>query len=144
MLRYLIGISPVKNSSIRFPWAGVVKALNDGSKHSVYNYRLASGGEVSPTIGAQAERIAAGTRTLPTQETCSFVYHCAQGKGSTTLTLTDGQKVALKWVANDTFAVPNWSVIEHEVEEGEDVYFFVFQDRPLMISMGMWSKNEPL
>lgn len=101
-------------------------------------YKNAHGAEVSRTLGAHAERIQADTSSPARQETCSFVFHCVDGSGSSQLVLSDGTETVLKWSENDTFAVPAWTTIRHRAIVGQDAYLFAFSDRPLVKSIGWY------
>ena len=51
--------------------------------------------------------------------------------------------MTVTWNKNDTFAVPAWSRIVHEADDGSDAYLFVINDRPLQERLGMFFVNEP-
>lgn len=126
-------------SKSQFPWAPVEKYLKDvEGPYAVYHYASGDGKPLSPTLGGQAERIAAGTTSPTVQETGSFVYHIVEGDGYTTI-LTPGEKSPRKitWTEKDTFAVPAWSRISHTATSSSDVYLFAINDRPMITSLGL-------
>lgn len=130
------------SASLAFPWAMVQTALDvEAAPHAIYHYRKKDGEEVSNTIAAQAERIRAGTTTEPSRRTCSFVYHCAKGHGSTEVFSANGTLTTLDWKENDTFAAQAWSRIAHTASGSEDAYLFAFCDRPLLQSLGMYREE---
>jgi gentisate 1,2-dioxygenase len=126
---------------MRFPWKDVRAALDKGNlPYSIHHYHKRGGQHVSNTIGAQAEKVASGTTSPPSRETCSFVYHIESGEGITTLECPNGTKTEIKWTARDTFAVPAWSQIQHTCTSTEDAYLFAVNDRPLLERLGSLQK----
>ncbi|KAI5818277.1 RmlC-like cupin domain-containing protein [Pyronema omphalodes] len=133
---------PVDESPSKFPWAPVQEALdNQGGDYAQVEYLHEDGQRLSRIIGGHAERVKAGTTAPQRKETSSFVFHVYQGRGYTLVGEGSEQK-KLQWEQSDTFAVPHWKRIQHVVEEGEDAYLFSFSDRPLMMNLGMWKKEE--
>ncbi|KAK5199169.1 hypothetical protein LTR99_001211 [Exophiala xenobiotica] len=130
------------NKSLRFPWAPVKAALDAApSPHAMYHYKKPDGSEVSYTLNAQAERITAGSSSPVRRDTCSYVFHCASGQGSTRILTASGTETCLEWKANDTFAIPAWSRITHTVTGTENAYLFAFSDKPLLQSLGMYRRE---
>jgi len=126
-------------SKSQFPWAPVEKNLKDTEgPYAVYHYVSEDGNPLSPTLGGQAERIAAGTTSPDVQETGSFVYHVIEGDGYTTI-LAPGEQNPRKitWTGKDTFAIPAWSRISHTATSSSDVYLFAINDRPMITSLGL-------
>ncbi|RSH81656.1 uncharacterized protein EHS24_007836 [Apiotrichum porosum] len=125
-------------SPIVFPWVDMQAAL-DATKgkqaHSIVRYTSQEPGhegeEVSKIIGAQCERLDAGAKTVPVQETTSAVYHCVDGQGRTKI----GDKV-IEWVKGDTFTVPSWQEYTHEADV--DSYLYRFDDRPMITALGFY------
>ena len=101
-------------------------------------YRTAKGEYISRTLGAHAERLNAGKTARLPRESCSFVYHVVQGKGSTNIELSKGNTESVEWTHGDTFAVPAWSKLSHSASLDEDIYLFVLSDRPALESLGMY------
>jgi gentisate 1,2-dioxygenase len=91
-------------------------------------------------MGGQAERIDQNSKSPPIRESCSFVYHCFQGQGRTTLRLADGSVQDIEWSRGDTFAVPAWTERVHKVG-GERSYLFAVNDLPLLSNLGMYRKE---
>jgi gentisate 1,2-dioxygenase len=132
------------NSSWKFPWAETAAAL-DGSpaeSYARYEYRSENGAYLSKTIGAQAERVAAGTTTRPLRETVSFVYHVYEGEGYSTIVTPDGVEEKVQWKTSDTFSVPAWSAVSHTctLESGSS-YMFAVTDRPMIEALGLGRKE---
>lgn len=128
---------------MHFPWAPIKSLLSSSDRsHSIYHYAGPNSAPISRTLSAQAERVAAGTTSPGSRETCSFVYHVPQGTGSTRIVNGDGTEVTLKWKENDTFAVPAWSRVTHSASDEGDVYLFAFSDRGLLERLGLYRKEE--
>lgn len=129
---------------MKVPWAQVQKHLDAQEKpHAVYEYEIVRGGKRAPlstTIGAQAERIEARCESPPVRETCSFVYHCFDGSGSTTLKLANGNVEVVEWSRGDTFAVPAWTERVHTAQ-GATSYLFAVTDAPLIRNLGMYRRE---
>lgn len=143
-------------SPLVYPWAEMQKKLDASPEsHTIVRYTSQEPGqeghEVSKIIGAQCERIAAGTTTEVVQETTSAVYHVVDGAGSSKI----GDKT-IDWVKGDTFSVPAWAPYSHEVsrrsqDEGqgsladaiasqaaETTYLYRFDDRPMITALGFY------
>ena len=123
----------VTSSPWHFPWKNVEAQFQaENGPHRLHHY-LPQGKPLSTTIGAQAEMIVAGHQTSVSQETCSFMYHCYQGHGETSITTPQGEHSVIQWKARDTFAIPAWSKISHRNLSDQDVaYLFAVNDRPLL------------
>lgn len=130
---------PVNDSPLRYPWA-IMKAALDGIPGDFasrdYNDATSGTGPISPTLGAMALRINAGTTVRPQRDTCSFVFHIIQGSGKTNISCL--KSTTIQWSKGDTFAVPAWSHIIHDVNAGEDAYLFALTDRPLLDNLDMY------
>jgi gentisate 1,2-dioxygenase len=135
--------SDVSTSPFKFPWSATKKILDSGEgSHTTHHFKYKDLSGVSRTLGAQAERVKAGTSTEKKCETFSYVYSPRSGTGYTTITQqrpgTDlSEPIVIKWGPKDVFAVPSWSEIVHTADEGEDAYLFAFNDRPQMESLGL-------
>jgi gentisate 1,2-dioxygenase len=114
------------------PWL-TMQALLDaaGGEHSVADYATPLGRPVSRTLGAGAERLAAGARSGRRRTTASSVLHVYAGSGSTRVGDT-----TLTWQRGDTFAVPAWTPFEHIADASATAYLFHFDDRPLLAALG--------
>ena len=110
----------------------------DWSRHI---YRKADGGYISKTLGAHAEKVKAGKKSQPRRETLSFVYHVQSGSGRSEIEVFNGEKMTVEWGKSDTFAVPAWSRISHAADDGQDAYFFVLSDMPVMESLDMYVRE---
>lgn len=137
--------NPVSNSSAKFPWVTVEEKLNancEASPYARYDYRQLDGQHLSRTISAQAERIAAGSTTAKSQETCSFVYHVYDGEGYSVITAPGSEEKKVFWRSRDTFSVPAWSMISHTctMENGQ-AYLFAINDRPMVEALGLTGKQ---
>lgn len=125
-------------------WGPVQEYLDsqDGH-HATFHYRKEgskAGQPLSLTIGGQAERIDANSESPSIRESCSFVYHCFEGSGSTTLALADGTSTEVQWSKGDTFAVPAWTARVHK-GGNERSYLFAINDLPLLQNLGMYRKE---
>ncbi|KAK5044418.1 hypothetical protein LTR84_011290 [Exophiala bonariae] len=127
------------NSKSQFPWAPVEKRLKGAEgPYAVYHYVTDDGKALSATLGAQAERVAAGTTSPTVQETGSFVYHVVEGEGySTILSPGDKSPKDIRWTGKDTFAIPAWSQISHTATSNTDVFLFAINDRPMVTALGL-------
>ena len=129
--------------NIRVGWEDAQSFLDaQPGAHATFHYQVGPEGSqraLSKTIGAQAERVDGGRQTEVVQESCSFVYHCFRGSGSTTLQLADGSSTEVAWKAGDTFAVPTWSIRTHK-SDADRSYLFAVNDRPLLENLGMYRK----
>jgi len=134
-----------ENSSWKFPWARAAAALNTNLEepYAQYEYRLDNGAFLSKTIGAQAERVAAGTTTKSLRETVSFVYHIFEGEGYSTIITPDGMEEQVEWKAKDTFSVPAWSAVSHTctLKDG-NAYLFAINDRPMIEALGLQKRES--
>lgn len=134
---------PAEHSELRFPWAVVQQKLDEGDdKHKIFHYTRRDGSHLSKTISAQAEKVASGFTTAPSQEVFSFVYHVYQGEGYTTIrNAVDGSEKKVNWKAKDTFAVPAWSEVSHTSTSIEgNSYLFAINDRPIVEALTFISK----
>ena len=112
--------------------------------HAIYHYGVPGDkyrGNLSLTMVGKAERVDAGTSSPPTRESCSFVYHCHSGKGSTLLRLANGGEETIEWNQGDTFVVPAWTERIHTADGGATSYLFAVNDLPLLSNLGMYRKE---
>ncbi|PLB35002.1 cupin domain-containing protein [Aspergillus candidus] len=131
-------------SKLKIPWSTVAASLNAdlSTFYAKYEYRLEDGSHLSRTLSAQAERVAAGSTTPKSRETCSFVYHVYEGTGYSTIASPDGKEEKVEWREKDTFSVPAWSSISHTctMSNGQ-AYLFAINDRPIVEALGLWRKG---
>jgi gentisate 1,2-dioxygenase len=92
---------------------------------------------VSKTLGGSAERLSSGSSSPYRRETASFVYHVIEGSGYTDI---DGEKIV--WKTGDTFCIPSWHRFKHVAEQGPTVYLYVFDDKPMLKSLGFYRTEE--
>lgn len=116
--RYPAEDSP--SAPILFPWSETQPKLDASSKdHVVIRYTSQEPGkgeqDVSLRIGAQVEKIKAGTITGLERENASSVYHVISGKGKTQV----GEDI-VEWVKGDTFCVPSWAGCIHHVSHRKE------------------------
>lgn len=129
----------VTDSPLRLPWAEMQAKLDvDPRDWVLHEYKAASGGEISQTLGAQAERIKAGKAGSANKNTCSYVYHVRSGNGRTEIETPHGITRTVRWSKGDTFAVPAWSTILHHASNEDDAYLFAFCDRPALKALSMY------
>lgn len=125
---------------LQIGWDEVQQDLDAQSgSHAVYYYRSPSGDPLSRTMGGQAERVDAGTKSPAIRESCSFVYHCYEGSGRSELKLANGETKTVEWSKGDTFAVPAWTERVHVAFELS--YLFAVNDSPLLNNLGMYRKE---
>jgi gentisate 1,2-dioxygenase len=79
----------------------------------------------------------AAKHTTSSQETCSFIYHCYEGEGQTIVTTPSEETTKIDWVAQDTFAIPAWSTVQHINKSPAASFLFAMNDRPLVESLGL-------
>lgn len=117
--RYPAQDSP--SSELLFPWIDMEKKLlaADGD-HATVRYTSQEEGkegqDVSNRLGAQCERLEAGTSSARAQENASSVYHVIDGQGQSNI----GDKT-IQWQKGDTFAVPAWEPYTHQVSQDTDI-----------------------
>lgn len=128
----------------RFPWSDVQPTLDaagaKGDKHAVHHYVSSKTGKsMSTTLGAQAERIAPGSRSEVSQSQCSFMYHVYEGRGHTRIEMSNGgETVEYKWESRDTFVLPAWAKVQHFNDgEEEPAYLVAVHDRPMLENLGL-------
>lgn len=128
------------NTPLKYPWADVQAALDAiPGPHAIYDYVSKKDGvsPVSTVIGAQAERIAPGTRSPLRHETTSYVFHCVKGSGHTIIK-NDGKETTIRWEDKDTFCVPSWSEVVHVNEGDSSAYLYNFNDAPLLKNLNIF------
>lgn len=92
--------------------------------------------KVSRIIGGCAERLNASTSSPARRETTSAVYHVIAGSG-----ISKVGEETLTWKTGDTFCIPSWYKYQHFANEGETVYFYRFDDTPMLTALG-WYRTE--
>ena len=120
-------------SHLRYPWADMQARLeaDDGPYAFAEYVHRQTGGPLSRTIGAAAERIAGGASSPTRRETAGVVYHVYKGRGVTTV----GNEL-LEWEKGDTFCIPSWMPYRHEA--AKSTYLFRYDDRPVLEAIGAY------
>ncbi|MEU5242337.1 cupin domain-containing protein [Streptomyces lydicus] len=128
-----------------FPWEKCHEALTAAARaghHSPFDGVImeytnpATGGSVTPTVGAKLQLLAAGERTRSHRHTGSVVYVAAQGRGTVTI---DGVDHA--WSAGDTFCVPSWSWHSHANPGTGEAVLFSYNEFPLLERLGLYAEE---
>ncbi len=122
-----------------YPWQEMQQQLDAFSTPvAVIRYRnRVNGGEISPTVGAEGIRIAAGAPTPPARETASSIMHVYEGSGSSFIGNTE-----VRWKRGDTIAVPAWQTTRHIADPSETAYLFRYDDIPLVTALGAYRKDD--
>ncbi|TVY91553.1 Gentisate 1,2-dioxygenase [Lachnellula willkommii] len=125
-------------SPIVFPWPKMQDKLDRSEgDYATESYLKADGSQVSKTLGGRAERLNAGKSSPAVRETASAVYHVIEGSGST---IIDGKKV--EWKKSDTFCIPSWHKYQHFANDGERVYLYRFDDKPMINALGFYRTED--
>lgn len=95
------------------------------------------GNPISRTIGAKAERLAAGATTPRRRTTACNIYNVLEGRG-----VTRAGDATLHWEKGDTFAIPAWTPFTVENQSGQTAYLFSFNDRPMLQSLGLYREES--
>lgn len=88
---------------------------------------------MSRILGGSAERLSAGKYAPKIQETSSAVYHVVEGSGCSVI---GGETKS--WKKGDTFCIPAWYEYQHFADEGETVYLYRFDDKPMLKALGFY------
>ena len=88
---------------------------------------------VSKTLGGSAERLEKGSSSPEIRETASSIYHVIEGTGYTTV-----NDKKLSWKKGDTFCIPSWYRYQHHADARETVYFYRFDDKPMLRALGFY------
>lgn len=126
------------SSPVVFPWSRMKAALDtEAGEWTVKRYLRADGSEVSKSLGGCAERLNAAKSSPPVQETASSVYHVIEGSGHSVI---NGE--TFSWKKGDIFCIPAWHKYEHFANDGETVYLYRFDDKPLLNALGYYRTSE--
>jgi gentisate 1,2-dioxygenase len=122
----------------RHPWAPVEEALNASDElWAIHDYKQPNGKPLSNILGVRAERLHPGV-VAASQDSCSFIYHCYEGRGRTEVETPSGQKTTFQWTSRDTFAIPAWSKVKHVNEsDTEKAYLVACHDGPFLDCLGL-------
>ncbi|KAJ5718196.1 Cupin 2 conserved barrel [Penicillium malachiteum] len=125
-------------SPLVFPWAEMQARLDAvPGDFATHRYLKEDGREVSRVLGGCAERISAAKSSPSRRETASSVYHVVTGTGYSVI---GDQKYI--WEAGDTFCIPAWYKYQHFADQGEAVYLYRFDDRPMLEALGFYRTDE--
>lgn len=128
---------------LAYPWDKTYETLQtvaDTTDESPYDGFLmeyvnpATGGSVTPTIGAHAQLLKPGRATRAHRHTGSVVYQVVQGRGHSVIA---GRR--FDWKKNDIFCVPSWAWHEHaNDDQAQDACLFSFNDFPVLRGLGLF------
>ena len=93
--------------------------------------------QVSRVLGGCAERISAAKSSPSRRETTSAVYHVISGRGRSKI----GEK-EYSWGQSDIFCVPAWYRYQHFADDGETVYLYRFDDKPMIEALGFYRSED--
>lgn len=93
--------------------------------------------KVSRILGGCAERLDASTCSPAIRETASAVYHVIAGSGTSQV----GDET-LTWRTGDTFCIPSWYKYQHFASDGETVYLYRFDDKPMLTALGFYRTEQ--
>lgn len=111
---------------------------SNGEDHAVHHYKTKDGKPLSTTLGMQAEHISPGKQSKVCQNSSSFIYHCYEGVGHTTVESPSGERYVFNWESRDTFAVPAWSKIQHFNDSNtKHAYLVAVNDGPFLDLLGL-------
>ena len=121
------------DSHLRYSWDDMEARLQaeDGPYSFAEYVHKQTGGAISQTIGAAAERLVGGGSSPARRETAGVIYHVYKGRGST---LVGDER--LNWEKGDTFCIPAWMPYRHEA--AKDTYLFRYDDRPVLEAIGAY------
>lgn len=126
-----------ENSTIVWKWHRTQDALDRQlGPFAIERYLTQTGDEVSKRLGAQAERIDAGSQSPERRETASAVYHVVSGRGHT---IIGGER--FDWKDQDTFCIPSWTKYCHLAEAEQTVYLYRFDDTPMLKLLGYYREE---
>ncbi|KAL3484759.1 RmlC-like cupin domain-containing protein [Aspergillus germanicus] len=93
--------------------------------------------EVSRVLGGCAERLNSGPSSPLRQETVSTAYHIISGSGRFQV-----GKHTLSWKSGGTFCVPTWYKYQHFADEGETVYLYRLDDKPMITALAFYRSAD--
>ncbi len=122
-------------SRLKYPWSEMQARLDAApGPFAAIEYRhRETGGPISLTLGALAERVDRNAGSPRRGETASSVYHVRSGRGRTRV-----GDVVLNWEEHDTFAIPAWMPFEHENAGDETAYLFRYDDTTVLKAIGAY------
>jgi gentisate 1,2-dioxygenase len=125
---------------LRFPFSRTRAALDSYSRAmdsglAEFDYvNPENGAPCLPTLGFTAMRIDDRAAVRPPRNSTSSVFHIVEGRGRTIV-----NDIVIDWKVADSFAVPPFAVVTHEVE-GE-AYLIRIHDRPLQEALRFYSER---
>ncbi|MFE6613320.1 cupin domain-containing protein [Amycolatopsis sp. NPDC057786] len=133
---------------LHYPWEMAYSTLRgyaevtDGSPYDgvLMEYQNpATGGPVTPTLGAALQMLRPGERTRAHRHTGSVVYQVAKGRGHSVIAGT-----RFDWAPHDIFCVPSWAWHQHANDDpDDDACLFSFTDRPVLDALGLYVEEAP-
>ncbi|KIW65407.1 hypothetical protein PV04_07670 [Phialophora macrospora] len=130
-------------ADMKFPWTKTKVEL-DASKadHAIHYYRLPNGKEVNSIVSATAERVSAGTETVPRQDTANRIYQVHSGSGRVVVAAPRSKEThELSWGPGDTFVIPSWHRWTIYADKDSSVYLFSFSDKAMLDNLGIYRKE---
>ncbi|MEE4350204.1 MAG: gentisate 1,2-dioxygenase [Pacificimonas sp.] len=103
--------------------------------HKMRYINPATGGAITPTIGAFLQQLPAGFETRSYRSTDATVFSVVEGTGESRVGDT-----TLRWQEKDVFVVPSWKNVEHRADR--DAVLFSFSDRPVHEVLGLWLEER--
>ena len=94
----------------------------------------ATGGSAMATISSFIQLLPKQFQTAPYRATDGTVFHVIDGAGESVI---DGNTFA--WQAGDSFVVPSWNPVQHNV--AEEAVLFSFSDRTVQEKLGLWHER---
>lgn len=128
--------SPIFSYSYKRSRAALMTLAAQSAPDACHGHKLryvnpASGGSITPTIGAFLQHLPQGFETEAYRSTDGTIFSVVEGSGESLV----GDKV-FRWQANDVFVVPSWTTVRHRA--ASDAILFSFSDRPVQQTLGLW------
>ena len=124
---------------LRFPWSrakNALRALGERAPRREPNRdRLCKPGEwAGPIWYAWFSRshVVAKSNTAPMQRTSSAIFNVVEGFGHSAV-----DDLKFQWAAGDTFSVPPYAKVEHEVTNDTPAFLICVDDGPLHRRLGL-------
>ena len=126
-----------------YPYARTRESLvsiGQGTADAHFGHKLrfvnpATGASPMPTMGAFAQRLAAGFSGRPYRSTDGTVYACLEGEGAVEI----GES-RYEFSQNDVFVVPSWHTMRLHAKR--DTILFSYSDRPVQQALGLWREEK--
>ena len=95
-----------------------------------------SGADTLRTIGAFAQLLPMGFKTVPYRCTAGTVFVPLEGTGTTRV-----GDATFTWGPRDVFVVPSWTEHVHTIDDGAHAVLFTYSDRPIQETLGLWREQ---